>query len=122
MLGAIVVSLGMLWQSARQPDRLSLVDRLTLAVVSPLQSGLASAGRGGVSLFDPWRHRFALVDWFLLGQLAVEVGYARPSATHPRLHQFTGTTPTAFLARPSPPTGDGGRQVNSVQEAVAAAS
>ena len=33
---------------------------------------------------------------------------------------LTGTA--AFLARASPPTGDGGRQVNSVQDAVAAAS
>ena len=50
MLGAIALSLGMLWQSARRPDQLTFIDRLALAVVSPLQSGLAAAGNGAVSL------------------------------------------------------------------------
>jgi hypothetical protein len=37
-------------------------------------------------------------------------------------HQFTGTTPTEFMARTTPPGGDGERQVNFVQDRVAAAS
>jgi AraC-like DNA-binding protein len=36
--------------------------------------------------------------------------------------RFTGATPTRFLARPLPPDIETGRQVNSVQDAVTAAS
>jgi AraC-like DNA-binding protein len=58
-------------------------------------------------------------DWALL---AAEAGYADQSHLVREFHQFTGTTPTGFLARALPSDGDGGRQVNSVQDAVAAAS
>jgi AraC-like DNA-binding protein len=59
------------------------------------------------------------LDW---GQVAREVGYADQAHLIREFHQFTGMTPTAFVARTSPPGGDGARQVNFVQDRVAAAS
>jgi hypothetical protein len=57
-----------------------------------------------------------------VGQLAVEVGHADQAHL---IRDFTSSPapprPPSW-ARPSPPTGDGGHQVNSVQDAVAAAS
>ena len=47
-----------------------------------------------------WRHRFALVDWFLLGQLAVEVGYADQAHL---IRDFTSSPapPDCLPGRPS---------------------
>jgi AraC-like DNA-binding protein len=59
------------------------------------------------------------LDW---GLVAAEAGYADQAHLIRDFHQFTGTTPTAFAARTTPPSGDGERQVNSVQDRVAAAS
>jgi AraC-like DNA-binding protein len=59
------------------------------------------------------------LDW---GQLAAEIGYADQAHLVREFRQFTGTTPTAFLDRTRPPDGDGGCEVNSVQDAVAAVS
>ena len=59
------------------------------------------------------------LDW---GQVAREAGYADQAHLIRDFHQFTGTTPTAFAARMPPPDETGGREVNSVQDRVAAAS
>ena len=59
------------------------------------------------------------LDW---GQVAREAGYADQAHLIRDFHQFTGTTPTAFVARTTPPGGDGERQVNFVQDKVATAS
>ena len=59
------------------------------------------------------------LDW---GQVAREAGYADQAHLIRDFHQFTGTTPTALVARMPPPDGAGGREVNSVQDRVAAAS
>ena len=59
------------------------------------------------------------LDW---GQVAREAGYADQAHLIRDFHQFTGTTPTEFVARTTPPGGDEERQVNSVQDMVAAAS
>jgi AraC-like DNA-binding protein len=59
------------------------------------------------------------LDW---GLVAREAGYADQAHLIRDFHQFTGTTPTEFAARTTPPGGDGERQVNFVQDVVAAAS
>jgi AraC-like DNA-binding protein len=59
------------------------------------------------------------LDW---GQVAREAGYADQAHLIRDFHQFTGATPTEFAARTTPPGGDGERQVNFVQDRVAAAS
>jgi hypothetical protein len=73
-----------------------------------------------------------------IGRLAEEVGWShkhllarfrRQVGLGPKMahlirdfHQFSGATPTEFLARTTPPGGDGEQEVNSVQARVAAAS
>ena len=64
-----------------------------------------------------WSHK--RLDW---GRVAREAGYADQAHLIRDFHQFTGTTPTAFVARTTPPGGGGDRQVNFVQDTVAAAS
>jgi AraC-like DNA-binding protein len=59
------------------------------------------------------------LDW---GLVAREAGYADQAHLIRDFHQFTGTTPTEFVARTTPPDGDGERQVDFVQDVVAAAS
>jgi AraC-like DNA-binding protein len=59
------------------------------------------------------------LDW---GRVAAEVGYADQAHLAREFRQFTGTTPTAFAAWTAPPGGDGEREVNSVQDTLAAAS
>jgi AraC-like DNA-binding protein len=59
------------------------------------------------------------LDW---GRVAAEVGYADQAHLVREFRQFTGTTPTAFAAWTAPPGGDGEREVNSVQDTLAAAS
>jgi AraC-like DNA-binding protein len=58
-------------------------------------------------------------DW---GQLAADTGYADQAHLVREFRQFTGTTPTAFTGWTLPPDGDGGQQVNSVQDAIVACS
>jgi AraC-like DNA-binding protein len=59
------------------------------------------------------------LDW---GLVAAETGYADQAHLVREFHQFTGTTPTAFVALTRPDDGDGGREVKSVQDVVAVAS
>jgi AraC-like DNA-binding protein len=59
------------------------------------------------------------LDW---GRVAAEVGYADQAHLVREFRQFTGTTPTGFLAQARPADGDGGREVNSVQDGAAVAS
>jgi AraC-like DNA-binding protein len=59
------------------------------------------------------------LDW---GLVAREAGYADQAHLVRDFHQFTGATPTEFMARTTPPGGDGERQVNFLQDTVAAAS
>jgi AraC-like DNA-binding protein len=57
------------------------------------------------------------LDW---GRVAGEAGYADQAHLIRDFHQFTGSTPAAFVARTTP--AGGGRQVNFVQDTIAAAS
>ena len=59
------------------------------------------------------------LDW---GRVPAEVGYADQAHLAREFRQFTGTTPTAFAAQARPADGDGGREVNSVQDGAAVAS
>jgi AraC-like DNA-binding protein len=59
------------------------------------------------------------LDW---GLLAAEAGYADQAHLVREFRQFTGTTPTQFLAQTPPPDGDSGHRVKSVQDTAAAAS
>jgi AraC-like DNA-binding protein len=59
------------------------------------------------------------LDW---GLVAAEVGYADQAHLVREFRQFTGTTPTGFLARTRPADGDAGQQVNSVQDVAAVVS
>jgi AraC-like DNA-binding protein len=59
------------------------------------------------------------LDW---GLLAAEAGYADQAHLVREFRQFTGTTPTQFLAQTPPPDGDRGHKVKSIQDSAAAAS
>jgi AraC-like DNA-binding protein len=59
------------------------------------------------------------LDW---GLLARKVGLGDQAHLIRDFHQFTGTTPTEFMARTTPPGGDGERQGNFLQDRVAAPS
>jgi AraC-like DNA-binding protein len=54
--------------------------------------------------------------------VAGEAGYADQAHLIRDFHQFTGSTPAAFVARTIPAGRGGGRQVNFVQDTIAAAS
>ena len=57
-----------------------------------------------------------------LGRVAGEAGYADQGHLIRDFHQFTGSTPAAFVARTIPAGRGVGRQVNFVQDTIAAAS
>jgi AraC-like DNA-binding protein len=57
------------------------------------------------------------LDW---GLVAREAGYADQAHLIRDFHQFTGTTPTAYVARALPADPHGQQQVNSVQHTAAA--
>src|SRR5919106_6746799 len=59
------------------------------------------------------------LDW---GLLAAEAGYADQAHLVREFRQFTGTTPTQFLAQTPPPNRGRGHQVKSIQDTAAAAS
>ena len=59
------------------------------------------------------------LDW---GLVARENGYTDQAHLIRDFHQFTGTTPTEFRARTTPPGGDGERQGNFLQDRVVAPS
>jgi AraC-like DNA-binding protein len=59
------------------------------------------------------------LDW---GLVAREAGYADQAHLIRDFHQFTGTTPTAYVARALSADPHGQQQVNPVQDALAAAS
>jgi AraC-like DNA-binding protein len=58
------------------------------------------------------------LDW---GLVARETGYADQAHLIRHFRQFTGTTPTAYVARALPADPHGQQQVNPVQDALAAA-
>jgi AraC-like DNA-binding protein len=86
------------------------------------QVGLAPKTAARLVRFDGvWRRldQQQPPDW---ADLARQAGYADQAHLIRDFRQFTGTTPTGFQARTLPPDRDGGQQVNSVQDALAAAS
>ena len=90
---------------ARFKRQVGLRPKTAARLVRPSVSWVAWTSAGG--------------DW---GLVAREAGYADQAHLIRDFHQFTSTTPTAFAARTLAPAGDGERQVNSVQDTVAAAS
>jgi AraC-like DNA-binding protein len=83
------------------------------------QVGLAPKTAARLLRFDGvWRRLDdrAALDW---AQLARDAGYADQAHLIRDFRQFTGTTPTDFLTRTLTADRDGGREVNSVQDAVA---
>lgn len=50
VLGALAVSVFMLWRSAGNPGEIGPVDRVVLATVSPVQAGLTATGQGAIDL------------------------------------------------------------------------
>jgi AraC-like DNA-binding protein len=86
------------------------------------QVGLAPKTAARLVRFDGvWRRldQHRPPDW---ADLARQAGYADQAHLIRDFRQFTGTTPTAFLAQTLPPDRDGGQEVNSVQDALAVAS
>jgi len=86
------------------------------------QVGLRPKTAARLIRFDGvWRRldRDRPLDW---GRVAAEVGYADQAHLAREFRQFTGTPPTAFAAQARPADGDGGREVNSVQDGSAVAS
>jgi len=87
------------------------------------QAGLRPKTAARLVRFDSvWRHldrQPGRLDW---GRVAADAGYADQAHLVRDFRQFTGTTPTDFKARMPPASRDGQRQVNSVQDASAAAS